>query len=233
MRTRGSRSPLAFWGGSSAARSSPRLVAFSEPPSSATTCHRLSAVRRPATTASAALGWRVREQDPPYARQLWGWRVRRTGPVLRCHSGLRGRALRATRLRGSAGPVLRTRRGAASILRTRRCSYPVTLCPSTHRRQKSQTCFGRTARFRPLQNSSRRRRSATRTSTPAPIAIPKAFWAGFAEELEWFSKWTQGPRLEAAARQVVRRRHSECERQLRRPSRARTAPKQGRDRLGR
>ncbi len=67
----------------------------------------------------------------------------------------------------------------------------MTLCPRTHRRQKSQTCFRRTARFRPRRSFSRRPTSATRSVYARAERDPEAFWAGFAEELEWFSKWTK------------------------------------------
>ncbi len=52
---------------------------------------------------------------------------------------------------------------------------------------------------------------------------PEHFWANFARELEWSSPWTRGPRLEAAARQMVRRRQDQRERQL-----SRSPPQMGR-----
>ena len=71
------------------------------------------------------------------------------------------------------------------------------------------------------RRSARRPTCATRTSTRAPSAIPEAFWAGFAERARVVHAVDAGARLEAAAREVVRRRHAQRQRQLRRPPRAR------------
>ena len=62
---------------------------------------------------------------------------------------------------------------------------------------------------------------------------PEAFWAGFASELEWSTPVDADPGLATAAREVVRRRTSERQRELHRSARARSPPEQGRDHLGR
>ena len=63
---------------------------------------------------------------------------------------------------------------------------------------------------------------------------PEAFWESFARELEWIAAVDAGARLEAAAREVVRRRQAEHQRQLPRPARSRLhRAQQGRDHLGR
>ena len=64
-------------------------------------------------------------------------------------------------------------------------------------------------------------------------ADPEAFWAGFASELEWIAAVDEGPRLAAAAREVVRRRPAERQRQLSRSPRPHRAPQQGGAHLGR
>ena len=64
-------------------------------------------------------------------------------------------------------------------------------------------------------------------------ADPEAFWAAFACELEWIQAVDDGPRVEAAGCEVVRRRPAERQRQLPRPPRADGPPEQGGAHLGR
>ena len=85
----------------------------------------------------------------------------------------------------------------------------------------------------PPKFQARARRVATNASTPKRREIPKRSGRGLAGELEWSRPWTTGPRLAAAACEVVRRRPTERQRQLPGPPRARPAPQQGRDHLGR
>ena len=94
---------VGFLGGSSAAQSSPRLVASSERPSSATTCHRLSAVR-----PSHHRFRRSRLAGPKN-------RTRPTLPTLGLAGPRRTLCRRRTLLRG-AGQVLFCGPGVAVIL---------------------------------------------------------------------------------------------------------------------
>ena len=64
-------------------------------------------------------------------------------------------------------------------------------------------------------------------------ADPEAFWAGFANELEWITPFTRVLEWDVAGREVVRRRPAERRRQLPRSPRPHGAPQQGRDHLGR
>ena len=49
----------------------------------------------------------------------------------------------------------------------------------------------KTERFPPAKSFGKTRTFQTRTSTAEPWQTPRGFWAGFAEELEWFKKWDQ------------------------------------------
>ena len=62
---------------------------------------------------------------------------------------------------------------------------------------------------------------------------PEGFWGEQAEVARLDQALGQGPRLERAARAMVRRRQAQRQRQLPRPSSRRTAPQQGRPHLGR
>ena len=63
-------------------------------------------------------------------------------------------------------------------------------------------------------------------------ADPEGYWAEQAATLEWIAPWEQGARLEAAAREVVRRRQAQRVGQLPRPAHPHAAPQQGRAHLG-
>ena len=70
-------------------------------------------------------------------------------------------------------------------------------------------------------------------STTRPRAIPKPSGQDFASRARMVDAVDACPRLAAAARQVVRRRQDQRERQLSRSASAPRPPQQGRDRLGR
>ena len=62
---------------------------------------------------------------------------------------------------------------------------------------------------------------ATSASTPRPSATPRRSGRDLAGELEWSRPWDTRARLAAAAREVVRRRPAQRQRQLPRPPRPR------------
>ena len=96
-----------------------------------------------------------------------------------------------------AGPHERARRRCCQA----RCPTPM----SADRSRSSR----RTATSRRPPAFTAAAHAAIPASTHAPPRDPEAFWAGFAGELEWITPWHAGARVEAAAREVVRRRQAQ------------------------
>jgi len=101
----------------------------------------------------------------------------------------------------------------------------------------SSPCCRRAASSRHRPSSATGPTSAAQRSTTGWCAWatenPEQFWSELAGQLDWFTPVAQRPRLEAALRQVVRRRHHQSLAQLRRPAPDLVAPQQGRHHLRR